>query len=68
MAKASFKVTGMKCGGCEKTVRSIADELDGVLSCMANVKEGLVEVEYDEGTIGLADIQKAIVAKGFPLA
>ncbi len=68
MAKADFKVTGMKCGGCEKNVQSAADELDGVLSSKANAKEGRVEVEYDEGKISLAAIKKAIVDKGFPLA
>ncbi len=68
MAKASFNVTGMKCGGCEKSVQSAADAVDGVLSSKASAKEGRVEVEFDEAKTTLEAIKQSIQAKGFPTA
>jgi len=66
MSTANFKVSGMKCGGCEKTVQGAADALDGVLSSKANSKDGTMSVEFDEGKISEAAIKAAITAKGFP--
>ncbi|MEY4685141.1 MAG: hypothetical protein RLZ25_1600 [Pseudomonadota bacterium] len=66
MSTAHFKVTGMKCGGCEKTVQGVADALDGVISSKASSKDGTVAVEFDESKISEAAIKSAITAKGFP--
>ena len=68
MAKASFKVGGMKCGGCEKAVQSAADAVPGVQSSKASARDGLVEVEYDDATTTLEAIQQAVQAKVYPLA
>jgi copper chaperone len=66
MTTATFKVGGMKCGGCEKTVQGIADALDGVVSSKASSPEGSMTVEYDEGKITVDAIKAAVSAKGFP--
>lgn len=68
MAKASFKVTGMKCGGCEKGVQGAADAVSGVLSSKASAKDGSVEVEFDEAKTSLDAIKQAVQDKGYPLA
>lgn len=68
MAKASFKVTGMKCDGCEKGVQAAADAVSGVLSSTASAKDGSVEVEFDEAKTNLDAIKQAVQAKGYPLA
>lgn len=68
MAKASFKISGMKCGGCEKTVQTAADAVAGVLTSKASAKEGTVEVEFDAAKTSVETIQKAVIAAGFPLA
>ncbi len=68
MATTEFKVTGMKCGGCEKSVQEAADAVSGVLASKAVAKTGAVEVEYDPAKTSPDAIQKAIAAAGFPLA
>lgn len=66
MSTANFKVSGMKCGGCEKTVQGIADALDGVLSSKASSAEGSMTVDFDAGKISEEAIKAAITAKGYP--
>ncbi len=68
MQNASFKVTGMKCGGCEKNVQSAADAVSGVLSSKASSRDGSVEVSFDETKTSLDVIRQAVQAKGYPLA
>ncbi len=63
--KTVLDVKGMKCGGCETTVREAAQALAGVVSVQPNFKENTVEVEYDEGRIDLETIRRTIAAKGF---
>lgn len=67
MANTSFKVDGMKCGGCEKSVKAAADAVEGVLSSQASAKDGAVEVEFDETKTSAAAIQQAVQAAGYPL-
>ena len=66
MSTANFKVSGMKCGGCEKTVQGAADALEGVISSKASSAEGTMVVEFDDSKISEAAIKAAITAKGFP--
>lgn len=68
MAKASIEVTGMKCGGCEKTVQAAADAVPGVQSSKASFKDGRLEVEYDDAKTSVAAIQQAVTTAGFPSA
>lgn len=63
--KTVLGVKGMKCGGCETTVRESVQALTGVVSVQPNFKENSVEVEYDESQIDLETIRRTIVAKGF---
>jgi copper chaperone CopZ len=66
MTTVSFKVGGMKCGGCEKTVQDIANALDGVLSSKASSADGSMTVDFDEGKVSEVAIKSAISAKGYP--
>lgn len=68
MTTVTFKVGGMKCGGCEKTVQDIANALDGVISSKASSPEGTATIEFDEGKTSEAAIKAAISAKGYPAA
>ncbi len=58
-------VTGMKCGGCEKTVTEKLTALEGVLSVQADHVENRVEVEYDATVIEEDDLIECIEAAGF---
>ncbi len=63
--KTVLSVKGMKCGGCEATVREAVQALKGIVSVQPNFKENTVEVDYDEGKANLEAIRQAISAKGF---
>jgi len=63
--KTILSVKGMKCGGCETTVREAVRALEGVVSVTPNFRENTVEVEYEEGKASLDKISQTIAAKGF---
>jgi copper chaperone len=67
MAKIVLQVSGMKCGGCEKTVQEAAQEVPGVMSATASHKAASVEVEYDDAKTNPDAIRKAISGKGYPV-
>lgn len=68
MASIVFNVTGMKCGGCEKTVNEAVQALAGVESVTASFKANTVEVAYDADKIAADAIKKTIQSKGFAVA
>jgi copper chaperone CopZ len=55
----------MKCGGCESNVKEAVSACPGVKTVSASHKESRVDVEYDENSVDLAAIRKAIVDRGF---
>ena len=70
MAKAetqgvTFKVTGMKCGGCENNIKNRLSSIDGVLSVEAKHKDDSVSVEFNEASTSLDELVEAISEAGF---
>jgi copper chaperone CopZ len=65
MQNASFKVTGMKCGGCETNVVGKLTALAGVESAVANFKENVVSVDFDADQIDVDELEEVIIAAGF---
>ncbi len=63
--KTVLSVKGMKCGGCEATVREAVKSCPGVISVQPNFRENSIEVEYEEGKADLEVISRAISAQGF---
>ncbi len=63
--KTVLSVKGMKCGGCETTVREAVKSCAGVTDVKPSFKENTVEIEYEEGKADLEAIGKAISSKGF---
>lgn len=61
----SLDVTGMKCGGCESTVKTKLSTIDGVLSVDAMSKEKKVDVEFDAEKTNIEAISQAIIEAGF---
>jgi len=62
---ASIIVTGMKCGGCETTVKNTVQALNGVLLVNASSKNDQVDVEFDDDKTTLDDIKTSITNAGF---
>jgi len=64
MTTTKLKVQGMKCGGCETSVKEALSGCPGVISVNASHKAEAVEVEHD-AKADFAMIRKAIAEKGF---
>ena len=65
VARASFKVTGMTCAGCEETIKLALDETPGVRGSEVSYDRGEAVVEYDPAVTDTAKIRKAIDETGY---
>lgn len=65
MANTVFKVTGMKCGGCENQVKECLMASNGIERVTANHKNNSVEVDYNPDLISPEVIRQTITSKGF---
>ena len=61
----SLNVNGMKCGGCETTVKDKLMVVDGVISAAADHKGKKVEVEFESEKVSLDSIRDVIAEAGF---
>lgn len=61
----SISVSGMKCGGCENTIKTKLSSIDGVLVVEASHKDKRVDVEFDPAKIDMDEIEDAIADAGF---
>ena len=62
--KKEFKIEGMSCEHCVMAVEKNLSKLD---LNKADVKVGIVEIEFDETKINEKEIEKAIVNAGYKL-
>mgnify|MGYP000134850327 CR=1 FL=1 len=58
-------VTGLKCGGCENTVKEQLNGKTGVVSVVASHADDCVEVEFDETVTSEDDLIELIESAGF---
>lgn len=58
-------VTGMTCGGCERTVQAAVTQLPGVLEAEASHTDSVAIVTFDTTLVSFAQMQEAINAKGY---
>lgn len=58
-------VNGMKCGGCENTINTTLQALEGVISAKASHIDKRVAVEFDPELLAVEDIEDAIEDAGF---
>ncbi len=63
--EVTLTVTGMKCGGCENTVKTKLQGLDGVLSVAASHKDNTVTIQYDAARADLDGIKQIIADAGY---
>lgn len=61
----TLSVSGMKCGGCEKTVATALTAIDGVISVNASFQNKTVEVEFEPTKTDLDTLEDAITDAGF---
>lgn len=63
----ALTVTGMKCAGCEATVKKQLQQAAGILAVNAWHKENKVEIEFAPETISPAQIAQIITTAGFEI-
>jgi len=68
MQKVEIKVSGMTCGGCERSVQNALTSRAGVKAATADRNKGVVAVEFDPAVIERPAIEKAIAEAGFQVA
>jgi copper chaperone CopZ len=64
-ARATIRVEGMVCAGCEIAVRNAVRRVPGVLESAASFEDGVARVTYDPSRCGRADLEAAIEDTGF---
>jgi copper chaperone len=68
MEKVQIKVSGMTCGGCERSVQNALTSRKGVTAAKADRNAGVVAVEFDPALIQRPALEKAIAEAGFKVA
>jgi Cu+-exporting ATPase len=60
-----FRVGGMSCAMCEKTIAEALQQLDGVVSVSVNLATERVSVTYNPRMTGIVDMKRAVEAAGY---
>ena len=63
--KVIFRVGGMSCATCEKTITEALQQLDGVISATVNLATEQVTVTYNLRMVGIVDMKKAVEEAGY---
>lgn len=62
--KVELTVTGMKCGGCENTIKKALTGKDGIISIDTSHGDNWVAVEFDEAILEEDDVIELIENAG----
>lgn len=64
-ARATFKVSGMTCAGCEETIKLALQQTPGVRASEVSYDRGEAVFEYDPSVTDVTKIRKAIDETGY---
>lgn len=67
MTKEVFKISGMHCASCAKTIEQAVLKLNGIKSAQVNFGAETILVEFDEEKIGPQDMAKKVKEIGYNL-
>ena len=65
MQTLQFKVDGMDCEGCVKSVTRMLSGIAGVDKVEVSLAEGKASVSFDPARAGLAEFKRAVERAGF---
>jgi copper chaperone len=65
MEKVTLKVTGMSCNHCVNAVEGSVGKLAGVQTVKVHLKEGNVDVEFNQSEVSLSTIKETIDDQGY---
>ncbi|MEM7816228.1 MAG: copper ion binding protein [Candidatus Aenigmatarchaeota archaeon] len=63
--KKQFKVSGMKCSGCETIMKSVVAGANGIYNFKVDHSTGWGEIEYDPEKVDLQKVFRAMKEKGY---
>ncbi len=63
--KAEFKISGMSCAMCAKTIENFLLSLDGVISAQVDLGSEKAFVRYDSNKLRIIDLEKTIKSAGY---
>jgi Cu+-exporting ATPase len=65
MAKETLKINGMTCASCAKAVEKSVGKIKGVKSANVNFATEKLNVEFDDASVSMDDIKKAVKDAGY---
>ncbi|MGH7645283.1 MAG: heavy-metal-associated domain-containing protein [Gemmatimonadales bacterium] len=65
MANVKLWVTGMSCGHCQANVEQALKGVSGVYSAIVDLKNGEVEVDFDDDALTVATLIAAVDRSGY---
>lgn len=65
MEKVEFKVEGMDCGGCVKSVTRMLTGVAGVTAVDVSLEGAKAAVEFDPAKTNLPELKRAVERAGF---
>lgn len=65
MEDVAFKVEGMDCEGCVKSVTRMLTGIAGVAKVEVSLKDAQASVSFDPALAKLADLKRAVERAGF---
>ncbi len=65
MTTIRLNVKGMKCGGCESSLKDALATQPGVINVRPSYKEAVVELDIDAANADLVTLKKVITDQGF---
>ena len=67
-SRVTLSVQGMTCGGCSSKVKAVLMGIDGVTGAQVDHADGQTIVAYDEDTVEVDAIKKAISELGYTVS
>ena len=65
MAQITLKVTGMTCGGCVRSVKSVLESQAGVEAAEVSLETGQARVRFDPSRASAQQLRAAVEDAGY---
>lgn len=65
MTTQTYKVKGMNCGGCERSVELSVSQVTGVAGCKADAPSGSLKVEFSADPVPADLVKQAVARAGY---
>ncbi|MBZ9636342.1 heavy metal translocating P-type ATPase [Clostridium sp. FP1] len=63
----TFKIEGMTCAACVKSIERVIKKLDGVIEANVNYATEKLNISYEQSKVRISDIKKAVEKAGYKI-